>query len=168
MVALPTALQDYLRDACIEAHHPAFLRVARDGRLIETGGDLERYGLGGLAVGSTLADCVDVCAGLIPLRGRKEFLPLVAMGPEIHASIHGIPGEGEDWVLLLDACAEAAHQARFQQAMNNMALLKDEQSRLLDLLRKDREDLETILDQMRVVTLALADDGRVEIGRAHV
>ncbi len=123
MVDLPDPVAEYLETAVVATRLPAWLHVARDGRLVDSGGPLGVYGIGSMADGDRVAVAVPVLEGLLPLDGPIA-LPCVAMGSGLPADIHLIPGTDSDWVLLLDASTEAILRGLVQQRSNDLTLLK--------------------------------------------
>lgn len=102
----------------------AYLLVGRDAVLIDMGGVLSTYGLEKIRRGERLGEKLFFLEGLLPLEGRSIFLPRVKTGPDISFDVHLFPGDGADWVLLLDATLEEAREKLLQQTANELRLLR--------------------------------------------
>jgi class 3 adenylate cyclase len=85
---------------------------------------LTTYGIEGLGRGQFLADRVFFLAGMLPLAGPPLSLPCVRTGSGPATDIHIFPGDGGDWILLLDATDEEAKLGMLQQANNELSLLR--------------------------------------------
>jgi transcriptional regulator with PAS, ATPase and Fis domain len=74
---------------------------------------------------------------------------------------HFIPGEGGDWVLLLDTTENANRETVAQQQANDLSLLKLEHLKMLAQLRTNNENLLAVLNQLRLTTALIAKGGNV-------
>jgi len=122
MLEFPPTVFDYIYSQTIESRSPAYLLVAKDGRLADWGGKLEAYGITGLQKGEYALEQVCFLKGLLPLDGTPLFLPCVQVESSLPADIHIFPGDEGDWVLLLDATAEEIQRRQFQQKACELSL----------------------------------------------
>lgn len=167
MIKLPEALRVHLEHICIESRTPAFILVSRDGLLLDWGGPCGEYGLMSLQKDVPVSDQAEVLEGLLPLEGQAVSLPHVSLAGDTSADIHCFPGDEGDWVVFLESAGTAEEQRAFQQNMNELALLRDEHTKLIARIQRDHDNLVTILDQLHVVTVLIDADGSVEfINRA--
>jgi hypothetical protein len=120
----------YLGSFMVNERSLAYVLVGKDGALIDMGGALSAYGLENIRRGERLGKKLFFLDGLLPLEAGPVFLPRVKTESEISVDIHIFPGDGEDWVLLLDATSEEARERLLQQSTNELSLLR---SRLLKM-----------------------------------
>jgi class 3 adenylate cyclase len=124
MADLPGPLLELVYSLAIESRSPAFLLVAKDGRLLAWGGEVEAYGLGDLHKGEEIGAQVFFLEGLLPLQDGSLLLPCVQTGPGSFADMYLGGADEGDWVLLLDATADEAERRRMQQKANDLSLLR--------------------------------------------
>src|SRR2546425_11582340 len=89
--ALPPPLRDYLAAVVARTFQPAYLRVARDGRLLVAGGALEKYGLADVPAGRLVTERAVFLDGLLPVTGEPLVLPYVQVAPGVFAEVHVVP-----------------------------------------------------------------------------
>lgn len=123
MVNLPDRLAEYLETAVVATRLPAWLHVGRDGRLLAQGGPLGVYGIAVMHEGDQVARKVPFVEGLLPL-DDEITLPCVGTGAGLPADVHLVPGDDGDWILLLDASADAILRGLVQQTSNDLNLLR--------------------------------------------
>ena len=136
MTPLPRDLMSYSLDAVFAPRRPAWFRVDRKGRIAETGGKLDSYGLQDLRAGEPACERAHFLEGLLPLGEKSMLLPLIRLTADCYADIHLIPDEHGDGgcVLLLTSNQDAAERARAQQERNRL-LLDYEQTGALEPAR---------------------------------
>ena len=132
MVEPPSPIRDYLQNLTGEQYSPAYLLVNRDGILAEMGGELENYGLTELQKGVSVEEQVFFLTGILPQDDSKSVLDCIEVKPDVFADIHVFPGDEGFWVLLLDATSEAKQQFVIQQKANELSLLRDRLSGIMD------------------------------------
>ena len=115
MPEMPPAVHAYLQTLVRHERAVAYLLADPRGRLVDAGGDLAAYGLDALPRGADLGEEVVFLAGLLPLEGTTLVLSSVSTDADRAADLHLFPGEGGDWVVLLDATAAARQQRVVQQ-----------------------------------------------------
>ena len=158
---LPVSVCDYLRTVCMGERHPAYFLVERNGLLSRWGGDCERYGWADLKANQPASEQVDFVEGLLPLGTDPFILPMASWDEGRYVDIHGVPSHEGDWFLVLDCTETAKAKQAIQQAMNDMALLRDKREALLRQVQKDHDDLQAMLNQLRVITAVLDAEGRI-------
>ena len=103
----------------------AYLRVDREGLLLEAGGDWQKCGFGNLEIGQSVAGQIDFLVGMLPLEGQTLLLPYVSIRPGLYIDIQLIGAEEYDWVLLFDSTEEAQNRQARQQKLHTLALQRD-------------------------------------------
>ncbi|MBL8273506.1 MAG: response regulator [Xanthomonadales bacterium] len=136
----PPLIRLYLRACLIEAARPVVLRFDRDGRLVETTGELAWYGLDGADAADATANLRDLFLGVGD--NDVQVFPQVELpnGRSVH--LHRVPDGGGYWVILLDASTDVARQRAVQQLGNEAELSGQEKSRALRRLKKVQGELE--------------------------
>lgn len=165
MFEFPRPVQDYIHAIVVDIRFPAYLLVEKDGCLLDLGGNLAAYGITDLQKGEYVKEKIVWLQGLLPLDGSPLFLSCIQTENGLSADIHIFPGAEGDWVLLLDATLEQAKRSAFQQKGNELSLIREKQTKLLNqYLGKDiAESLATgvfTLDrkgERRDVTVMFAD-----------
>ena len=145
MTDLPPALRDYLRHLTVDQWSAAFLRVDREGRLVDSGGSLGLYGLDGVGKGESLAGRVDFFKGMLPVGDEPIVLPRMELAPGRFADVHLVGGEEADWVLFLDVSETAEVHQLLQQRGNELSLLRHELERNNRQLQAEKEKSERLL-----------------------
>ena len=148
---------------------PAYLEVSADGVLVDWGGHIGTYGLGGLIRGRSAQDQVVLLQGLLPTAGHEICLPCVRVGGGAPADVHVFRHENADWVLLLDASAYELRLRCVQQMANEYSLSRESPPlassvlRALDMvvLERTRDDrLVPVSDPPSWLTAALPGASR--------
>ncbi len=132
MLDLPLPILDYLHALTVENRSPAYLLVGKDGRLSDWGGKLEAYGITNLQQGEYVEEKLFFMQGFLPLDASPAFLPCLKMEEGLSADIHFFTGDEGDWVLLLDATSDEIRQSVVQQKGNELSLLQEKQSKVLN------------------------------------
>ncbi|HXL22522.1 MAG TPA: HAMP domain-containing sensor histidine kinase [Candidatus Dormibacteraeota bacterium] len=136
---LPPQVLKILADQLVASRYPAYLVCDRDGRVTNCGGELQRYGLGGLRAGEMAAERALFLAGLLPLDGASLFLPSV-LAKQSAADVYAATFESADWVILLGSGASDAQKGLIQQERNELSLLQERLAAVNALLEiKNRE-----------------------------
>jgi class 3 adenylate cyclase len=100
--------------------------------LADSGGQLSAYGLPKLQTGKSVGEQIIFLEGILPLDNSPLFLPCVKTDYGRAADIHIFPGNEGYWVLLLDATLEEVQQGIIQQQGNDLKLLRQEHTRVLN------------------------------------
>jgi signal transduction histidine kinase/CheY-like chemotaxis protein len=96
---------------------PGFLVTDPQVRLVSTGGDLARFGLGDLREGESPLRQAYFLEGLLPIDGSHSVLCRVETAAGVFADIHLFHITEGDCVLLLDATGEVMERAEIEQAL---------------------------------------------------
>lgn len=141
MLDLPARISDSLL-LLIEAQRAVAHLVIDDSQtLVQAGGQLEHYGLGGLAFGGLASDQIPLLEGLLPLAETPFLIRSMAMPSGRIADVHFFADEGTVWVLLLDVTAEHDEAQLVQQKAYDMTLLSQREARLIAQLEAANVEL---------------------------
>ncbi|MBW4645753.1 MAG: hypothetical protein KME23_22660 [Goleter apudmare HA4340-LM2] len=132
MLDFPTPIIAYLLNFILEQRSLAYLLVAKDGCLSAWGGQLKKYGVINLRKGGYIGEQVFFLEGILPLDDVPLFLPCMKTEYGMCADVHIFPAEEGDWVLLLDATHDEKHLTLTQQQANNLSLLQEKLSKILN------------------------------------
>lgn len=133
MVEFPGPVQQFLQRLIVESRSPAYIFTDAEGLVVEWGGRLELYGLIDLEKGSYIGEKIYFLDGLIPLPEPQFFLPTIKTDTDVSADIHIFSGiEGGFWILFLDARSAEEQQRQLQQKGNELSLLKDKLTKIMD------------------------------------
>jgi len=121
---LPATVGSALLELTLQQDASAWLQIGKDGTLNDMGGDLEHFGLKGLAPGEAAVKQLLFLEGMLPLSGAPLTLAAVELGAERHADIHLLPEARRDWVVLIDRSNSLYWRAQAQQKANELNLLR--------------------------------------------
>lgn len=168
MLTLPAPVLNYLLKTTVDDRAPAYLCVSPAGNLNHWGGSLSTYGIGNLQSGQPIASQIFFLEGLLPLEGAELFLPHLKTDAGCCADVYLFPDETCDWVVLLDATANELQNQQLQQCRNQINLLQNIQSQLIQrslqpsqpspamlmpLLQEQRQNLTILFADLRGITL---------------
>jgi hypothetical protein len=128
--ALPQPLVVYAIERIVGDRSPAFLRVSREGIVLEWGGVWRAFGVEDLEIGAPAATQVPFLAGVSFQSREVTILPCLALVGGLPADVHVVPDDAGCWILLLDASAAMRYQEIGQQAANELALLREAYEKL--------------------------------------
>ena len=134
MLIVPTELLDYLSQLIEQERCLAFLKVDKQGYVVELGGNWTAYGIMDLAIGDLVAEKLGFLCGLLPLQEEKIILPQIKLESELSADLHIFPSDNADWVMLLSVAEEERKQQIMQQKINDLSLLRDKQAKMLGMM----------------------------------
>lgn len=160
--SIPAPIRSELQRLCLDVRRPAYLRVGLDGRVMEQGGDCARYGFDSLNPDIPAGHQLDYLEGVLPLGGEPVTLSLMQVASEVYADLHLFPGEGCDWVLFLDSTPLALRLFDTQQNMNELSLLRRQQTNMIAEIRRSHADLLAVLDQLQTVTAIVNPREQIE------
>lgn len=132
MYDFPAPILAYIYRLALENRSPAYLLSGKDGCLLDWGGYLDFYGISNLQKGICIGEKIFFLEGFLPLQGSDLFLPSLKTDSNISIDIHIFAGEGGDWVVLLDASADEIQRTLIQQKTNDLSLLRDKESKILN------------------------------------
>jgi signal transduction histidine kinase len=129
-----------VRKILLDQFRPCFLLLDGDFRVLALEGDAAHYGYDGLAVGS---DCRELMPFLFGLGvGEAIHLPLVETIAGRAADVLFAPFGEHQSLLLTDASRERSARQVVQQQANDIRLLHKQQQKLMEELRRARDELE--------------------------
>jgi transcriptional regulator with PAS, ATPase and Fis domain len=158
---LPEPVLEHLKTLYARSKFPASLFVKNDGTLSETAGCCERYGLGELRPGVSAADQVDFLMGMLPLDEQWFCLQRMLIHDFRVVDIHFVPGDGGDWVVLLDVTEEAEREKIVQQQSNELRLLQRSQQKMLGMLKATQDNFKAVFNQLNLTVVLLDEEGMV-------
>ncbi|MCP4345279.1 MAG: adenylate/guanylate cyclase domain-containing protein [Desulfobacterales bacterium] len=132
MKDLASPVFEYIYDLTMKDRSPGFVLLDRNNCIQDWGGNLDIYGITSLEKGDRIEDRVFILDGLFPLDDDRMQLPCVEMETGVPADIHIFSRQEGIWVLFLDATEEEARQVVLQQKANELCLLRDKHSKILD------------------------------------
>jgi len=130
--ALPQVVSAYLLPLVLRSRFPAFLRVSRDGHIVECGGALARYGLQQAQAGQPAMAQIGLLTGLLPHHGEPLHLSAVQTDGGTCADLHIFVDDDDTWVVLLDTSSEHDQKQAMQQKGNELSLRSERQGLVLD------------------------------------
>ncbi|MCI0606312.1 hypothetical protein L0156_25275 [bacterium] len=130
----PDPVISFLRRLLLEKRDPAYLVLDREGRLLDSGGKLDLYGLQGLKTGEFLSEQMHFLQGMLPFESGEVSLPFIEMTRDTYADIHLFQNGDFHYVLLVDVTSAGVQQSILQQKANDLNLLKNQRSGLERLL----------------------------------
>lgn len=142
MSDLAPPIREFIDALTEDTLSPAYLLVTDEGRLLESGGDLDSYGINGLAQDMDVTEEIPYLSGLLPLEGNNLSLPRVQTRTGIFADIYIFRRDEGIWVLLLDVTSEARHRRRQQQRANEAKLETGELKQQSEVLARVNSLLE--------------------------
>lgn len=163
MSHLPRAIVNYFQESIFENRYPAYFLV-QNGCLASWGGRLSLYGFHRLKRGELAEKKILFLAGLLPFQNLPLVLPCIKMESGVAADVHIFSADEGDWILLLDARWYERQYGILQQQGNDLSLIRQHHSRLLEQRLHDRvaanlsQELTAILEKgdRRDVTVLLA------------
>lgn len=128
----PKPILDYIYEITIANRSLAYLLVGEDGCLIDSGGELDVYGIEDLEKGEIAAEKVYFLEGLLPLKDKSVFFSCVEVETGIYMDVHIFSDKKGYWVLLLNATPAAIQRCLIQQSKNELGLLQEKLSKILE------------------------------------
>lgn len=130
----------YLREALLDQQRPCYLVLDRSFRLLQMEGDADYFGYAALTLGE---DCRDALPFLFGLAADEAIhLPLLETRSGRTADLLVAPVAEKIGLLLTDASRERAARQAAQQQTNEIRLLHNQQQKLIEALRRARDELE--------------------------
>lgn len=130
----------------------AYLELDLEGRLQNSGGELDTFGLGSLAVGTSVKDQIDILTGLLDPQNLPIDLPFIEAPSGTISDVHLFLSEDRIWVLFLHAEEKEQKQQAVLQKVNELRLTHHRQSQILNqfLGKEVAERLEEGLESVDV------------------
>ena len=130
----PAPVISFLRGLLLEKRDPAYLVLDREGRLLDSGGKLDLYGLQEVKRGESLTEQMHFLQGMLPFESGEVSLPFIEMTGNIYADIHLFQSGDFHYVLLVDVTSAGMQQSLLQQKANDLNLLQNQRFGLENLL----------------------------------
>jgi signal transduction histidine kinase len=157
MSNLPAPVIELLQRQAVERRSPAFVHVDSDARVIDAGGDLQKYGFEDLAHGDAVDRQMPFLQGLLESGDTDPHLLTVVTDSGVVADVFLVRSKKTDWLVLLDATLERAQQQLIQQTTNELRLLQTRSG-------KDGDDGEGSPTVQLLAALGIAAFERLEGG----
>jgi len=141
MLDLPARISDWLLELVRSRHEVAHLFVDGEQALVDAGGNLEHYGLTGLAMRQPVCDQLPLLEGMLPLPESPFLLQSIGMPSGRVADIHFFADEDATWIVLLDVTTEHDDARKMQQKAYDMTLLSQREARLIAKLEAAHREL---------------------------
>lgn len=138
---LPARISEWLLHLVTSRRAVAHLLLDGQQTLVNTGGDLEHYGLTGLHHHQRACDQLPFLEGLLPLPETPFLIRSMAMPSGRVADVHLLTDEDATWVVLLDVTAEHDEARKIQQKAYDMTLLSQREARLIAKLEAAHAEL---------------------------
>ena len=127
-------MADYLCARALDEALPAYVQVDREGRVLSVGGEIARYGLDGIGVGSEICERLEVVAGYDFGESDPVCFRTIEVASHVYADVHVLGADHGSWIVVVDRSSWAAERRVAQQLANDMSLLRDELGRRNDTL----------------------------------
>jgi len=128
---IPQAVSARLATYSLDSLAPAWIELKPNTEIIASlGGNWLNYLPESLALGSNLSDTCETLQGMLPIADDFE-LPQMQMQDDVYIDILAIKGESSDWLIFCDVTQSTLQLQHYQQAANELHLLKDQLNRTL-------------------------------------
>ena len=141
MLNLPPRVSDWLLHLVESQRSLAYLLVDSQQILVNTGGDLENYGLAGLHHQRPACDQLPFLEGLLPLPETPFLIRSMGMPSGRVADAHFLADGDATWVVLLDVTGEHDEVQNLQQKAYDMTLLNQREARFIAKLEAAHKEL---------------------------
>lgn len=128
----PTPITFYLLNRVTRNLHLAYFLLDDHGHVLQYGGALGHYRIEAPRKGMPVSDLLVFTQGMLPMDGGEMLLESVTLPAGLMVDAHFFEDDGHLWLLLLDAGEKAKNQRLLQQKTNDLSLLRDAHSRILD------------------------------------
>lgn len=128
MHRVPAILANRLQSLIYDDRAVAWVLIADDQTVVESGGHLDRYGLAGIRSGTPTSEQLYFLEGLLPLPESPFCLPSIELRDGCAADVHLHADGDATWMLLLDVTAERDAARRMQQKAYDMTLLEEKEA----------------------------------------
>ena len=128
----PPPITAYLLNRTARNHHLAYFLLDGHGCIIEWGGALGHYRIQLPRRGMPISDLLTFTEGMLPMDKAEMVLACVELPAGLMVDAHFFDADGHLWLLLLDAGEKAETRRLLQQKANELVLLRDAHTRILD------------------------------------
>ncbi len=131
---LPPHVVSYLQNEFLSRTRPFCFLIDENYRLVDSWGDADWCGLGGLEPATDMRKQVPLLVG-IPV-GEAQTFEFVETTARVVVNVHVVPEGGRCYVVLLDAKHEHAATQSRQQSVNELRLMHASQRKLIERQRE--------------------------------
>ncbi len=124
MSRTPSFVRNFLLDQIEEQIVFAYGSVDESGTILEFGGDLAALGLAGIEPGRSLQEQLLFTEGLIPMRSRSLYLPLIRLNATTTLDVHCFQTDFGYGLLFIDATDRYGLLKQWQEKLNRWALAR--------------------------------------------
>ncbi|OHD09799.1 MAG: hypothetical protein A2086_12770 [Spirochaetes bacterium GWD1_27_9] len=132
MSNLKKTIVDYICDLTIKNRSSSHILITADGKIKEWGGDLELYGIYDLNIDDNIEEKITFLYGFFPLTEESLILSCIKSDSGISTDVHIFHINDDILILFLDATEKENQNIIFQQKANDLSLLRDKHSKILD------------------------------------
>jgi signal transduction histidine kinase/ActR/RegA family two-component response regulator len=155
MEGFPTSVADYLYSQTIGDRASAYLLLDRKGVVLDSGGNLDRFGIDMPESGWDVTNRFLFMVGLLPLEGPFLKLNDIKVDQDIMTDAHLFQTASGYGLLLVDATEETEKKKKIQQKANEMTLCREKKS----VFAMNKTNLEDILSALNVSATERSPDG---------
>ena len=132
MKQLPKAVSKHLATYHMQALAPAWVELEKDSEVvIQVGGEWHNYFTETPCKGSNFSDMCLYLQGMLPIQEGFE-LPQTQLDESVqYTDILAFQGDNSDWVIFCDVTQSTLQLQEYQQAANELHLVKDQLHRTL-------------------------------------
>ena len=136
-VELPGSVRKYLINITTRTRDPAYLHMDEGGNVIDWGGEIEKYGILGVEKGmdvnkGALKKQLYFLEGLLPAKEKASVIPAMETEAGQPMDVHIYADSDGQWIILLDATLERERRRMIQQKVNDLELLINKLTKLLE------------------------------------
>lgn len=132
MSELPARLEQYITAHHIRRLEPAWLKVRTGSEdIMAFGGAWQHYFSRQPVLGGKVSELCEPLLGMLPFDEDFE-LPHMQLSDGFYTDISAIKDKAHDWLLFCDVSEQVKQLQQYQQASNELVLLKGELNRVLD------------------------------------
>ncbi|MDX8381296.1 MAG: adenylate/guanylate cyclase domain-containing protein [Ghiorsea sp.] len=125
MNKLPESIRNYLSTYHLETLAPVWIELKIDSEIVKSvGGSWQNYFSELPAIGNMVSDSCELLQGMLPIQENFE-LPHMQLNIDKYTDILAFKDSGSDWLLFFDVTENVLQLQKYQQAANELHLLKD-------------------------------------------
>lgn len=128
MAKLPKFLLRYIEDWLPKHYTLGYILLDAECKITSWGGELDKLGINILYEGCAVTEQLLFTEGLFPLDEPSIYLPMVKTQNKKTLDVHLIRENGGYGLLLMDASKKEKQWSKYQQQMNELAVLKEKAS----------------------------------------
>jgi len=152
----PKQIFEYVNQFILEELSPAFILLDKDGKIVDSGGDIEKYGITGLHKECNITEVLLFMEGILPFKEDSLILSFVKLGSGKPIDVHIIKINKGFGLILLDAGKREADRIAFHQKANELSLLKEKHARIFSEF--EEIDLNDLIKALNVSVLKMTKE----------